>query len=577
MKDDKMLFYDENKPAKHEKELSLYLRNRVERKRSDQGKRYGKSWFVNTLIKHSKMYCKYSKLAGFNYFVEPETSWYSRVLLILVYSVIVPAMIYTIYHQLDDFFENPCFTSVDTEYFPTQDLNFPGVAICSINRISRQAALEMANEIFERNITRSSIEEILEMFTELSVLYDSETSVLNRTNQIHKLLTQYYNGDYNVTDIMKRLTPQCSAILSKCRFHDEDRNCSEVFEFRKTQDGFCCTFNYAIKQDDRAFNDAVDHRLEPAKVDDFGPDQGLSVLLEPFLDDYFYSIFPITGWKVTIFNPHDYPDTTSGGVSEIFVSAETQQSVELRAIISYGTKNIMPISLEHRHCVFPEEMDSYTYSDCIVECRTRNMWDTCGCIPFYLPNDSKRVCNLEDVPCLSQHKHKWFAAMPHAYHHGVDTIDDNEVLICSHCFPTCNDVTYSLQSTFYACMTRDRHQTKLLNGVDYANQSTVQVYFTRVGTVKLKQNVASQWYDLLSQASGIGGIFIGFSLIAIVELSYFVGLFVLEVLKGPDSSDGIEDETERKQLPLQTIYWGELYPRTRLETMANRPERIAFK
>lgn len=100
---------------------------------------------------------------------------------------------------------------------------------------------------------------------------------MQSTYQIEQLLTIFYNGSYSITELMKRvspitrttnitltqflfrynsppqtfqLTPQCSSMLSKCRFHDEERNCSELFAFRKTQDGFCCTFNYATKGDD---------------------------------------------------------------------------------------------------------------------------------------------------------------------------------------------------------------------------------------------------------------------------------------------------------------------------------------
>lgn len=59
--------------------------------------------------------------------------------------------------------------------------------------------------------------------------------------------------------------------------------------------------------------------------------------------------------------------------------------------------------------------------------------------------------------------------------------------------------------------------------------------------------------------SGICGIFVGFSLIAVVEFAYFVGLFVFELLKRPDSSGGNEKRADGKQPPIQTIYWGELY------------------
>lgn len=35
------------------------------------------------------------------------------------------------------------------------------------------------------------------------------------------------------------------------------------------------------------------------KVDDLGIEHGLTVLLDPFLDDYFFPILPVKGWKAS--------------------------------------------------------------------------------------------------------------------------------------------------------------------------------------------------------------------------------------------------------------------------------------
>ncbi|XP_017760977.1 PREDICTED: sodium channel protein Nach-like [Eufriesea mexicana] len=346
--------------------------------------------FVRTLLKYSKLYCRYTKLAGFRYFVEPEATWFDRTLWFLVYAVTVPAMVYTIYYGYLEFMENPIFTSVETEYFPTYQLDFPGIAICSINRISRRAAVELANEVFAANITDLSIDDILSMISQLGDLYDSEFIQQKRFHRIDQLLTVYYNGYYSITDLMKRLTPRCSSMLLKCRFHNEKRNCSDIFAFRKTQDGFCCTFNYATKGDDTLLDNGVNHRLDSMKVNNLTEDGGLSVLLEPFLDDYFYPIFPSPGWKVTIFNPYDYPDMASGGVIDFLVSPREHRRVEIEAIMFNSTKSITAYPLEKRGCVFEDEMTSlrmfYTYSDCIVDCKTADIWKSCGCVPFFLPN-----------------------------------------------------------------------------------------------------------------------------------------------------------------------------------------------
>ncbi|XP_076658777.1 sodium channel protein Nach [Halictus rubicundus] len=554
--------------------MRIYDREEESWRKSDvvHRRRVKKSRFWKTLAKYMKLYCRYTKLVGFRYFVEARTSWFDRLLWGMLYAIAVPAMIYTIYEGYMDIMQNPCFNTVETEQMDTQDLDFPGVSICSINRISRRAAMEIANELFQLNITRQSVDEIFELITQLGDLYDSEFIKQNRVYRIDHLLAE--SRDYNIAEIMRRLTPHCSVLLARCRFHDQDKNCSEMFTFRKTQDGFCCTFNYATKRDDISL-------LEPLKVDVLGKDGGLSVLMESFEEDYLYPIFPINGFKVTIFNPHDYPDMTSGGVIEIFVSPTTQRDVEIEAIVSYSTTNVIPYALEHRHCVFPEEMmkirASYTYSDCIVDCKVADMLSLCNCVPFYLPNrESNRVCNLEDVPCLLQYKYRWSSVVPNTdlYNHAVEESDN--ILHCNNCYPLCGDVTYTakMMSTH---IPPGYHRTKLLNNVYFENQSVLHVYFNRFGTIKLKQDVVYRWYELLGDASGIGGIFVGFSLIAVVEFVYFVGLFVFELLKGPDSSDGVEDESGRERPTIQKIYWGELYPRTRQNVTAKRHDRIRDK
>lgn len=57
-------------------------------------------------------------------------------------------------------------------------------------------------------------------------------------------------GDACRTLEILQLSPQCSIMLLKCKLHGTVRNCSKLFAFRKTQDGYCCTFNYARERDD---------------------------------------------------------------------------------------------------------------------------------------------------------------------------------------------------------------------------------------------------------------------------------------------------------------------------------------
>jgi len=39
--------------------------------------------------------------------------------------------------------------------------------------------------------------------------------------------------------------------------------------------------------------------IEVHQVMDLGIERGLTVVMKPFLNDYFYSILPVKGWKVS--------------------------------------------------------------------------------------------------------------------------------------------------------------------------------------------------------------------------------------------------------------------------------------
>lgn len=45
---------------------------------SDPRKCLERTRFTRTLVKHVKLYCKYTKLAGFKYIVDSRTTWFDR-------------------------------------------------------------------------------------------------------------------------------------------------------------------------------------------------------------------------------------------------------------------------------------------------------------------------------------------------------------------------------------------------------------------------------------------------------------------------------------------------------------------
>ena len=50
-------------------------------------------------------------------------------------------------------------------------------------------------------------------------------------------------GQGNLTTLMRKVMPSCSEFLRRCWWRGELKNCSDLFDVRKTDDGFCCSFN----------------------------------------------------------------------------------------------------------------------------------------------------------------------------------------------------------------------------------------------------------------------------------------------------------------------------------------------
>lgn len=104
--------------------------------------------------------------------------------------------------------------------------------------------------------------------------------------------------------------------------------------------------------------------------------------------------------QIAIFNSGDYPDNTSGGVSEVLISPATENFIQLTVKSFTSTEAVRSVPKEKRECIFSDEekvlQANYTYSDCIVDCRAKAIWETCNCRPFSLPRRGNDEC--EELP-----------------------------------------------------------------------------------------------------------------------------------------------------------------------------------
>ncbi|XP_017799008.1 PREDICTED: pickpocket protein 28-like [Habropoda laboriosa] len=406
-----------------------------------------------------------------------------------------------------------------------------------------------------------SAKEIVNELTNLGDLYDTSFMRESSYDNLRELLSKFYNNSYDITDLMESLTPRCSDILLECSFLNKKRKCTDIFSLGKTHNGFCCTFNYVIEPDDMPkFTEVPEPVIYLVGTASFY--YGLSVMMVPQLDDYAYTLLPTTGWKVMIFDPYGYPDLSSGSVSEVLVPPLTEEFVQLQVVGSHGTDTIRMHSVEKRGCIFPDEYESnytsYSTNACIVACRVEHIWAKCKCRPFFYPRqESRRTCTIEDIHCLTKYYEKQYNIVPYARINLDSDFENENVIRCNNCYPECIDMSYLIQIS-ETDIKSSYFNVTLYPNTNVKDQSILHIYFSDPETGFLRKDVHYRWYEYLSFIGGTYGLFVGFSIVSVVEIIYFITSYLLETFLPPAAKKPSRKNTTR------SIYWNEFLSHSRV-------------
>lgn len=106
---------------------------------------------------------------------------------------------------------------------------------------------------------------------------------------------------------------------------------------------------------------------------------------------------------------------------------------------TYTTEDAHQLSVTQRKCIFPDEkkmnfhedVEQYSLSACMKECRMKRATEFCKCIPpFYLPKKSTQFpqCSLQNMTCIFD-----FAQ------------NITDITKCSNCELSCDNTVYDIE------------------------------------------------------------------------------------------------------------------------------------
>ncbi|XP_060841385.1 sodium channel protein Nach-like [Rhopalosiphum padi] len=495
-------------------------------------------------------YARYCTVHGVQYIFKDNSSLIERcawLVIVLTSFVCASMLVHTMWLKFNS---SPTVTAVKDTHLALYSLPFPAVNVCPMDKIKRSVAYKYVADRINVSYQESELDNFLNVLTLFQhPLYSRMLYYLNneKSGFLPKLTT------INITDFMLHVLPTCNEVFNACYWIGHSYNCCDLFSLQRSEEGFCYSFNSltSVKKSQCPMFSTLDTDTDMTQTNSTtwecvlrrntaaGSTSGLQIFFKQFnKSERLINASIITGQpavRVQVFYVNEYPESGMGSI--VTAKKGTKLSIMVKPFVTISTDRIKHLPLTERFCYFPDEQHlsvskSYTQKSCLIECRLNYLHRKCGCRPYYFNMLDNRIpiCNSTQLLCIAQHNSELrFYSPPIGNTRGFQVTEMKSPLNCSQCLPTCHesvfdlDVDYSLDS-----LPLTRH-----------SYGSVDIFYRNEGAVKYERDVTFGWIDLLVSFGGIAGLFLGFSLLTIIEFVYWGIKFLIYQYNKPSSSNKI--------------------------------------
>ncbi|KAF7208160.1 acid-sensing ion channel 1B isoform X3 [Nothobranchius furzeri] len=427
-----------------------------------------------------------STLHGISHMFTYERKYVKRSLWIVFFLASVGVLMMVCVDRVQFYFEYPHVTKLDEVAAPM--IVFPAITICNLNsfRFSR--------------VTRNDLYHAGELLALLNGRYEIRDPHLVEENvlQILKEKTDfdtYKPRPFNMREFYDRTGHDIKDMLLACSYRGSE--CSaEQFKVIFTRYGKCYTFNSGLDG-------------QPLKVTTKGGmGNGLELMLDIQQDEYL----PVwgetdetsfeAGIKVQIHTQDEPPfiDQLGFGVApgfQTFVSCQEQRLTYLPP--PWGDCKSTPINSDF--------FSSYSITACRIDCETRYLVENCNCRMVHMPGDAPYCTPEQYKECADP---------------ALDFLveKDNDYCVCE---TPCNMTRYGKELSFVKIPSKAsaKYLAKKYNKTEQYiadNILVLDIYFEALNYETIEQKKAYELAGLLGDIGGQMGLFIGASILTVLEL-----------------------------------------------------------
>ncbi|XP_073846602.1 pickpocket protein 28-like [Musca autumnalis] len=493
-------------------------------------------------------FCSNTSIHGFQYFGQQrprkETIFWVIVFIIALYFCI--SIIVKVY---DKWHETPVIVTFSEKSTPIWNIPFPRVTICpgikrSINSgdpkyfdlvQTLDFYLDKDNNKFYTNYSRHEHDDtltLLHICDPFSYMFPNfpETDTIDYVKNLNKMLPDFHKYFY------------------ACLWFGNVTPCDDLLTKVYTDEGICFTFNSLkatdlyrdivvrsqMRQEDtsrspetltwsleKGYAPGSDVQTYPQRVLNSGPRAGFQILLKTYsYETDFTCTGPAQGYSIMLNSPDDIPS-----LEKHFVRVATNREILLavKPKVITTSFNVEAYDPKKRRCYLNKDRQLkfykiYTQHNCERECVTNFTFHTCGCVKFSMPHTADMaVCGVNKIQCYHQAREHLLLKQ---FKEGLDTAE--EASGCN-CLPGCTSLEYETEISdgYFDIEDTQRGVEAMYPG---GNMSLVRIYFKDNEFITSRRSELYGVTELLANFGGVLGLFMGVSLLSVVEIIYHCSL-----------------------------------------------------
>ncbi|GAB0097251.1 pickpocket protein 28 [Sergentomyia squamirostris] len=485
-------------------------------------------------------YCDNSSIHGVKYLGERRRPWTERVWWCIAFVLSISGCSIFIWSSWTKWNQSPVIVTFADKSTPVWQIPFPAITICPETKFKMEYLNFTKAFVNWRDNDGSNLTEKEKLGLE-TVYHLCNHDIIHEE---HYSFGSDYAND-SLLETLEEMAPNHYDVFFVCLILSNASRC-DSFTTIVTDEGICFTSNllsapeiyrqshmhsdYSYhwqerKADHWTLEEGYDAKAPlqtyPERVLGASVRAGYFIWLQLNTENFDYMCRgPVQGFRILLHTPAEIPQ-----VSRHYISIPLNQviTVSVKPSMFSTSKALKNYEPTRRQCYFNHERQLhffriYTQRNCNLECLSLYTKKKCGCVRFFMPRDNDTlICGTAKVSCYNAVEYELLRAEVTA------DLQKNYSHSPCNCLPACTSIVYDAEISqtdveWRKMLNAYRVPEGEFNGTQFA---AISLFFKDTQFITSRRSELYGWTHFIANCGGLLGLFMGVSLLSIIEIIYF--------------------------------------------------------